>query len=236
MIATQSASERKVCTCGSLKPGSGSRTGSAPVAIRAQRNPFLRRVASQIVFREVWPVDGRRRFVAQHRNAALIAFAPQHFRSRKACSPAAHDHDPVWSFPGGRAARLAPWRRPFLFHENFSIALLDGPARYRAEGGSAYGFASAQIECGVVPGAADRVPSHKAVSERSMVMRAMRADGENLVPAAHEQDRLAAAMAGKDRVFGKLGERNPLCEIGAAWRLFLRHRFSPFFDYLFYCR
>ena len=46
-----------------------------------------------------------------------------------------------------------------------------------------------------MPGAADAVADHEPLRERPVIMTAMRIDGENLGPGAHQQNILIADMA-----------------------------------------
>src|SRR5436305_627099 len=67
-----------------------------------------------------------------------------------------------------------------LAHEDAAVALLDPPAGERAQRRRAHGLAAAQIEAGMMPGAAHAVPDHQPVGERPMIMRAMGPDREHL--------------------------------------------------------
>src|SRR6185312_7090735 len=70
--------------------------------------------------------------------------------------------------------------------------LLHLPDRQRAQRRRARCFAAAQIEACVMPGAADAVADHEPFRERCMIVAAMRIDGENLRPGAHQQNLLIA--------------------------------------------
>ena len=114
----------------------------------------------------------------------------------------------------------------FLMNKDSGVSSLDPPAGERAYGRRAHGFAAAQIETGVMPGAPDAVPDYEPVTERAVVMAAMRRDGEYLGPAVDQQDFLVAHMTCQLSI-GKLRERNTLGQIGATRRgLLLRHVFS----------
>src|SRR6266496_4042112 len=52
-------------------------------ALVPQRYPLFRRSAGEVVLGQVGSVDGRRRVVAQHHDAALEPPATQHFRGRE---------------------------------------------------------------------------------------------------------------------------------------------------------
>jgi hypothetical protein len=108
-------------------------------------------------------------------------------------------------------------------NEDVAISLLDPPAFESAYGRRANGFAAAQIETGVVPGASNAVPDYEPFFERPMVMAALGCNGEYLGPAVDQQDLLVTYVTHKFSIC-KLRERNALGKIGAArWGLFLRH-------------
>ena len=65
---------------------------------------------------------------------------------------------------------------------------------------------------------------HQAVRERPVVVRAVRADREDFVAAADQQDLLVADMANEHSAIRKFGEGNALLQIGAdRVRLVLGH-------------
>ena len=100
-------------------------------------------------------------------------------------------------FSGASTGRLAArLRRLALLPDEDAVALvLDLPDRQRIKRRRARRLAAAQIEAGVMPGAADAVADHEPFRERPVIMAAMRVDGENLRPGAHQQDLLVADMA-----------------------------------------
>ena len=80
----------------------------------------------------------------------------------------------------------------FLMNEDLAISLLDPPAVESAYGRRAHGFATAQIETGVVPGASNAVPDYEPFTERPVVMAALGRDGEYFGPAVNQQDLMVA--------------------------------------------
>src|SRR5262249_35589734 len=125
----------------------------------------------------------------------------------------ADDDDPFRRRSRG-AALLLRWR-VLLAHEDRAVALIDRPAGERAQGRGAQRFAGAQVETGVVPGAAHGVVDHEAVAERTVIVRAVGADREDVAPAAHQQNLLVSDMADELAAVGELGKRDALREIGA---------------------
>ena len=73
---------------------------------RAQRHPFLGRVAGEIILGQVRPIDRRRVVAAQHDDAAVVVLAPQHLGRGKAGGSAADDDDLSRRVGRGLAARL----------------------------------------------------------------------------------------------------------------------------------
>ena len=155
-----------------------------------QRHPLFGRTARQVILGQVRPIDRRRRILAQHNNATVIAAPPQHLGRRKAGRAAANDHDAARSIRDGCAPRVR--LREFLAHEDAPVAPLDLPAIDRTQGRRAECLAAAQIEAGMVPRAAHRAVNNEAVGERPMIVGAMRADRED-VRAAQDQQHLVVA-------------------------------------------
>ena len=79
--------------------------------VAAQRNPFLGRVAGEVILGEVRPIDGCYVIIAQHDDAALVVLPPQHFRSGETGSAAAHDHDLLRHLARGLARAVRASRR-----------------------------------------------------------------------------------------------------------------------------
>jgi hypothetical protein len=71
----------------------------------AERQPLFRCFASQIVLRQVWPVDGRSGVIAQHDDAAPVLLTPQSLGGCKPGRPPAENDDPFRNFAGDRASR-----------------------------------------------------------------------------------------------------------------------------------
>jgi hypothetical protein len=63
----------------------------------------------------------------------------------------------------------------------------------------------------------DRIGDEQSVSKRCSVMRALRADGEQLSGVTHEQGRLATDMACHYAAFGDIGRGYALSEIESGW-------------------
>lgn len=77
-------------------------------------------------------------------------------------------------------------------------------------------MAGAQAEAGVMPGAAHGVFDNEAFAQRSAVMGAGGADGEEFFAASGQKHRLVADMANHRRAIGKLREFNSFRKIGTA--------------------
>ena len=118
---------------------------------------------------------------------------PQHLGGGKSRCAAADDDDLAGRIVGGLPRGLGCSR--FCLDEDAAAVLLDLPARERTQRRRAHRFAAAQIEAGVMPGTADAVADHEPFGERSVIVAAMRVDGENLGARAHQQDILIADMA-----------------------------------------
>ena len=105
----------------------------------------------------------------------------------------ATDAMPLATFArGDRRERIA---LDLFGDEDFASAPLDLPARDRRERRRAQRFAGAETETGVVPRTTHGVTLDHAVRERAAVVRARRADGDEVVAQPREQYRLALRVA-----------------------------------------
>jgi hypothetical protein len=82
-----------------------------------------------------------------------------------------------------------------LAHEDRLATLLHLPAGNGAQSGPAQRLTGAQAEAGVVQWAANGIVDEEAFGERSAVMRAYRADGEDVRAAPRDQNRLVSDVA-----------------------------------------
>src|ERR1041385_2199857 len=110
---------------------------------RPQRDPIFRRCSRQIVFGKIRPVAWRSFISADHRDRALISFAPQHIRGSQSGGASPHNDNRAWS---------GTWRWLFrriaqLFtDENFVSYLLYFPAGNRIERWRMQRFPAPQTE------------------------------------------------------------------------------------------
>ena len=74
-------------------------------------------------------------------------------------------------------------------------------------------FSGPQIEAGMMPGAPHRLADHQPFGEWAAVMGARRTDGEQLVAAPREDDRLAVDVAELHRAVRELRDRHTLPEV-----------------------
>ena len=82
------------------------------------------------------------------------------------------------------------------------------------------GLPGAQIEAGMVPGAADTLADHKSFRQRPMIMAAMRVDGEDFRTRAYQQDVVIADMA-EQGLAGELGQFDAQRQIRTGGRGFV---------------
>jgi hypothetical protein len=108
------------------------------------------------------------------------------FGCREPSGPAANDDDLF----GRTACNFAAWLWLRLFtllaYPNLSVALLDRPARNRAQRWRCESLSGAQIKTGVMPGTPHRIADHQTVNKRPMIVRAMRPDRENVLSPPHQ--------------------------------------------------
>ena len=85
-------------------------------------------------------------------------------------------------FNSQKATPRTPFLETLLAYPNLSVALLDRPARNRAQRWRCESLSSAQIEAGVMPRTPHRIADHKSFGKRPMIVRAMRHDREMSCP------------------------------------------------------
>ena len=91
-----------------------------------------------------------------------------------------------------RTSHPASRRRGRLFqllsHEDLVAGAFHPPARDRVQGGRTQRLAGFEAETGVVPGASNRIVDDEALGKRTVVVRAMRADREEPIAGARQDD------------------------------------------------
>src|SRR6185437_11785797 len=202
-------------------------TGLCVVGVGSERHPILRRLASQIILRQVGTIDRRCGIIADHGDQTGKSLPPKHLGCGKAGAAAADDDDSVRRRSG--SARRG-WRflcRVPLTANKEPVALaLDLPDRERGQRGGTYRFAAPQREAGMVPGAANGVIDDQPLRERSMIVAAECIDGENL-GAKLDQEHLLVADMTEQLAICEISQRHALREIGSAWLVILTHVISP---------
>src|ERR1019366_8692076 len=111
----------------------------------------------------------------------------QRLGARAARRPGAHDDDRSRA----TAAELDGERPTLAGDDELATARRDVEARDGIQRGRAGGRPRVKRKGRVVPGAANLVADDEALAERSAIVRALRAHGEDLGPATHEQHGLA---------------------------------------------
>ena len=71
-------------------------------------------------------------------------------------------------------------------------------------------FAGPQTEAGVTPGAGDGLDADASLRQRPMVVRAVRADGEDFIAAADKQDLFATGTAHELAAIREVGDWDAL--------------------------
>ena len=198
-------------------------------ALVAQRQPFFRRAAGEIVLRQVRPVDRRRVVAAQHDDAALVFLPAQHLGRGESRRAPADDHNLlwlIWLVP--LCARLPLRLSALLAHDDLSVALFDRPRIDRTERWRAQGLASAKIEAGVMPWTPNRVADNEPLRQRAVIVGALSADSEHVCAAAHKQHRFISHVADQLAAIRKFGGGDSERQIGTGWlRLIFSHFVLP---------
>jgi hypothetical protein len=145
-------------------------------------------------------------------------FTPQFLDRGKAGRSTADDDDSLRHSSRVRGAAPLARRRRLLFdcHEELAVAQLDCPARDRAQGRGVQRFPRAQAEAGMVPRASHGVFDHEPFRKRSPVMRTARADREEFIAVAREQDSVLANVPGEHVSIRDIIDRDPQCQVGAS--------------------
>jgi hypothetical protein len=166
---------------------------------RPQRNPFFGCVSREVVFREVRPINRRRRLRREQRDGPFIPFTPQHLCG---CCPrrtSPDDRDRLRTAncrPPRITTRRGRTLTGALEHIQSVAATLDREARNRIQRGRPTRFTGCELEACVMPRATDRVAHDDPVRERCAIVRACRADSEEHFAPANEQDRLSVRLSG----------------------------------------
>src|SRR5262249_15944062 len=150
------------------------------------------------------------------------AVAPKHVRGRQAGGAAADDDDRARTLACAGSSR----RRGFgqlLAHERHVALPLDAPAGDRIERRRPQRVAAAKAETGVVPGTTHGVADDESFGEWTVIVRAVRADGEELAAGARDHDILVTDPAEQRSAVGKSTDRDSLREIGLRCRVWVAH-------------
>ena len=177
---------------------------------RAKRQPILGRAAREIVLGQVGPVDRRGIVGGQHDDLPLVLPPAQHFRGGEAGGAPADDHDlPRLAGSAGGRKRLCA----LLADNDLAVALIDQPGIDWAEGGRMQRLSGPKAETGVMPRTSYGVVDDQPFRERTAIMGADGADGEDFRSPAREQHRLLSDMAEELASVRQVGERDPLREV-----------------------
>src|SRR4029450_3452441 len=105
-----------------------------------------------------------------------------------------------------------------LAYEDGVADALHAPARARIEGRRPERLTRAQAETRVMPGAPHGVADDQPLRERSVVVRAMRADGKQRLAPSHDDDVIVFDTTGDGRAIWKIAEWQTFLEVGL-WRV-----------------
>src|SRR5438270_688818 len=189
---------------------------------RAQRYPFLGRVAGEIVLRQIGPVARRHVIIAKHRDRAGIALTPQHLRSGFPRRATADNDDGLRRGLQCRP-RLAACRLDLFPDIYRPIPLLDTPAWDRVQRWRAQRLSGTKTETGVVPGTAHCVLDEDPLSEWTVVVGAFGADREQLLTTAREQHRVVRDVPQNHAALFNIRKRHPLRKVGSVELLLVAH-------------
>src|SRR5258708_21522864 len=146
-------------------------------AVGPQRDPLLRCLSSEIILREIGPIDGWHFLAAYYDKVSLVSLATQFLGRREACRPAAHDDDLGWRSRRHRTRCSVGFQQLLLLrHEDSVVAPLDLPSFHLTDCRSVQGLSGPQAEPGVMPGTPHGVSDHQPIRGRTAVMGTAGAD------------------------------------------------------------
>ena len=116
--------------------------------------------------------------------------------------------------------------QPFANEYNIA-APLDSPAGNRIERRRMQRFTRANVETGVMPGAAYGLTGHQALRERAVVVSAIRSNGEEFATPAQQHDVVAIDAPHELAAVRQGGRRHTVLEVGSGF--VLRFHYSQAF-------
>ena len=182
---------------------------------RSQRNPVVLRGACEEVLGEIRTVIGRRVVRADHDQRTFVAVATEHVCGGRAGAASADDEDRgergLRPRASPRALRAAFGE--FFPHESRIADPLDPPAGDRMERGRTQRFTGPETETRAMPRTPHGVTHDQAVGERSVVVRTVRANREEVSTLPH-QDQVVGPAARRPSRRRKLVKREPVRRSG----------------------
>ena len=185
------------------------------------RQPIVAACPLQVVFRQQRSVVGLVGLFGNHRNGALPAELAQRVRRREPGRAAADDRH-----RSERGVALAEMPRGRLFRRPDLEAIpldRDRIGFQAVKSRSGRRFAGREVECGVMPRAADPPVGDDALVQRPRQMRAGRAVSLDCTAAPPDEDALPADDAGGDPAVGRRLEAGPLGQIAGIVVLLVAH-------------
>src|SRR5439155_4392091 len=137
-------------------------------------------------------------------------FAPQHVGGPESGRAASGDTGRRGTAAGRRGRR---WTGELLSNEQLAVDALDAPARDRIERRRANGVAGREAETGVMQWAANGVADDQPVREQTVIVSAVRRDGEKSIAGPREKDVVFADAADEHLAVGERVRRRAGREI-----------------------
>src|SRR5262249_15977918 len=155
---------------------------------------------------------------AEHEAGAVVPRAAKDIGCRQTCRATTHDGDRVG--PGAALVSRRAFRRRSrqLFAHEYQFALLLYPPAWKGiESRGTDRFSRSEAETGGVPGTPDRLVDDRPPSERSMVMRTVRTNCEQLGATPDNEDLIVADISLQDVVV-EFPKRNPCRQVSRVAR------------------
>ena len=183
-----------------------------------QGDPLLRRVSGEVVLGEIGAIDRAGFFVAYEGDGSGVALGSKCFDTGGAGGAGADHHH------GGGRLRRGGRRGQIEFPSDTDVAgvVLDGVTGQRREGGCSERLTGLEAETGVVPRAADGVVDDESFGERSAVVGAGGAQGEQAIAPANENDGFLVDLSEERHAVRQQRGRNSGFQIGQ-----IRHGTAP---------
>ena len=179
------------------------------VLARVQRQPLGGSVPGQVILREIGLVVRQLGLPADHHDAATVALGAKRVGGKRAGRAHADDDHGFGTLRRrrGRSGLELPADKVPV------VAPLHLPPRQRRQRRRTQDRTGAEVETGMVPGAADRPVHERPLGQRSTVMRARSRDRVHVVADARQEDLILAEVTGDHLAVAEVIDENAVAQV-----------------------